>query len=130
MLTRTHRFHGRDSLDLVYRRGAVVRGAQLGLRYILNTQHADYRLAVIVSRKVHKSAVARNRLRRRIYEIIRTGPAVMAPYDLVVTVFSDQVSALSPADLTRAVQRLLQKAGVWVPASHRSTHDIVKPEKG
>jgi ribonuclease P protein component len=132
MLSRRHRFHGRTSLVRVYRRGSTVRAPHLALRYARNTGATDYRVAVIVSRKVHKSAVARNRLRRRIYEIIRTGPEITEPVDMVLTVFSDQVSGLGPAELRRSVHQLLARAGVYrKPKQPMSqAHAIVKPEKG
>lgn len=113
MLTRKHRFHGRTSLAYVYRRGSTIRAQHLALRYVRNTQRTDYRLAIIVSRKVHKSAVRRNRLRRRIYEIVRTGPAISEPYDLVITVFSELVSDMPPEQLTDAIRKLLNRAGVY-----------------
>lgn len=131
MLSRTHRFHGRTSLAYAYRHGATVRVQHLALRSVRNNRTATYRVAVIVSRKVHKSAVARNRLRRRIYEVVRTGPAITEPLDLVFTVFSDQASNLTPAELTHAIHKLLARAGAYrkvnQPASQ--AHAIVKSEE-
>src|SRR6185437_7196150 len=97
-------FHGHSSLTYVYRHGHAVRNPQLAVRFVRNSRRADYRLAVIVSKKVHKSAVARNRVRRRIYEIVRTGPAIPAAYDIVVTVFSDQIITTDPLELTALVR--------------------------
>lgn len=132
MLARRHRFHGHNSLTYVYRHGSTVRAQHLAVRYVRNERRADYRLAVIVSRKVHKSAVQRNRIRRRIYEIVRTGKPIPTPYDIVVTVFSDQVASLSPEELTPLVRNLFKKAGLYhnAPASsNRSDHVIVRPRK-
>jgi len=130
MLGRLHRFHGYSSLSLVHRKGATVRSGQLVLRYIRNTQRRTYRVAVIVSRKIHKSAVQRNRVRRRIYEIIRTAPPIVEPYDLVVTVFSDQVIDSSPGELTSLVTGLLRKAGVYqTTRPDGGAHAIVKPRE-
>lgn len=127
MLSRKHRFHGRRSLAYVYRRGVTARVQHLAVRYARNPDQTVYRLAVIVSRKVHKSAVARNRLRRRIYEAVRTGPPIVEPYDLVITVFTDQVSALSHDELRASLLRLLTKAGVY-RRQPLHTRAIVKPE--
>lgn len=132
MLARRHRFHGHSSLTYVYRHGSTVRGQHIAVRYVRNDRRPDYRLAVIVSRKVHKSAVQRNRVRRRIYEIVRTGKPIPLPYDIVVTVFSDQVADLSPEVLTRLVRNLFRKAGLYdnaVSGSNRSDHAIVRPRK-
>jgi ribonuclease P protein component len=132
MITRTHRFHGYNSLRFVYQRGAVVRGQYSALKYVHNPRRQAYRAAVVVGRKVHKSAVVRNRLRRRIYEAIRLSePHIQGPYDLVFTVFSEQLNELTPEQLTRLITGQLQKAGVLSsPATPvTSNHDIVDTRK-
>ena len=132
MLARRHRFHGHNSLTYVYRHGSTVRGQHLAVRFIRNDRRSEYRLAVIVSRKVHKSAVQRNRVRRRVYEIVRTGKPIPAPYDIVVTVFSGQISELPPEDLAHLVRSLFKKAGLYHNARadpNRSDRDIVKKQE-
>lgn len=112
MIARTHRFHGHNSLSFVYRHGQTVRGPQLALKYVRNQRRATYRAAVVVSSKVHKSAVVRNRLRRRIYEVIREHEAELhEPFDLVFTVFSDQLNELTPQQLSELVHSQLTQAG-------------------
>jgi ribonuclease P protein component len=112
MISSRHRFHGRSSLRFVYQRGQTVRGANISLRYILNPRQKLYRVAVVVSRKVSKSAVVRNRLRRRIYEIVRTHAAqIVQPYDLVFTVYDEAIAELSHANLKKAVVAQLVRAG-------------------
>lgn len=113
MVSRRHRFHGHNSLNYVYRHGTVTRDYHMQLRAIHNQRRKTYRVAIIVSRKVNKSAVRRNRIRRRLYEVIRLHQAeISAPYDLVLTVFSDQLADVSSDKLTSEVQELLQKADV------------------
>lgn len=125
MLSRTHRFHGLGSLNFAYKQGQTVRGPLLSLRFVRNPRRAQYRVAVVVSRKVNKSAVARNRIRRRIYEAFRLHAAsIHEPYDLVFTVFSDQAADIGYQELGRQVQALLKKANVLMePGSQR---DIVE----
>jgi ribonuclease P protein component len=124
MIARTHRFHGYNSLRFVYQQGATIRGTQLALKYANNPRRDSYRAAVVVSRKIQKSAVARNRLRRRIFEAIRADDlAISRPYDLVFTVFNAQVEELTPAKLHSLVHSQLEKAGVL--AANISGHDIV-----
>ena len=72
------------------------------VRYQGNPRRSDYRCAVVVSKKVHKSAVTRNRIRRRIYEIVRTEFHPTSPVDIVITVF-DEVAATMSAEQLRAV---------------------------
>jgi ribonuclease P protein component len=129
MLSSQHRFHGRTSLNFVYRHGLTVRTGQAALRFIRNPRRKDYRLAVIVSRKVHKSAVQRNRVRRRIYEIVRTGHPISDPYDIIITVFSDQLGDMPANDLQTLLAGLLSKSKVCMAPSLLTMpdqHDIVK----
>lgn len=127
MIKSTHRFHGRGSLRFVYQRGQTVRGAQISLRYVLNSRRSEYRAAVVVSRKVSKSAVVRNRVRRRIYEIVRNNSAAInGPFDLVFTVYGDEVARLPHAKLQKAVLGQLRKAGALrSSAQSEAKHDIL-----
>lgn len=110
MIGRAHRFHGYGSLRRVYANGKTARGTQISLRYASRGQDRPYRVAVVVSRKVSKSAVTRGRIRRRIYEIVRQAEFVPAHTDLVFTVFSDHIAELESAKLQATVTDLLQKA--------------------
>jgi len=110
MLSRTHRFHGYGSLRYVYKNGKVVRGQYCSLKYVPNPRRTTYRAAVVVSKKVHKSAVVRNRIRRRVYEFVREQVAVDQSYDLVITVFSEQLATLPAEQLRKAILAQLQAA--------------------
>ncbi len=111
MLGRQHRFHGYTSLNYVYKHGTTVRDDAISLRIAANARRADYRCAVVVSKKTNKSAVGRNRIRRRIYEIVRHRlRASSPPIDLVVTVHRPDVAAMSTVELDGRLGRLLQKA--------------------
>lgn len=68
---------------------------------------------MVVSKKVHKSAVVRNRIRRRIYEQIRLGAdQITEPYDIVVTVFHDTVADMPAAELATLVRAQLRQANI------------------
>lgn len=113
MISRKHRFHGYGSLKNVYSNGTTVRGPLFVLKAIRNPKRGSYRLAVVVSKKVNKSAVARNRIRRRLYEAVRNLEAdIVQPFDIVLTVFHSSVTE-EPADsLARQVKKQLADAGV------------------
>jgi ribonuclease P protein component len=110
MLGRTHRFHGYGSLKRVYGHSQAVRGQSISLRYSPRSANKTYRVAVVVSRKVSKSAVIRNRIRRRVYEQVRLAGNVPANTDLVFTVFGEQVAELPAAKLAATLRDLLDKA--------------------
>lgn len=126
MISRGHRFHGLNSLRHVYSRGQTIRGSLITVKYLDNPRRDSYRAAVVVSRKVHKSAVVRNRIRRRIYEIIRhKEPYIAKPYDVVVTVFSEQVANMPAYSLDKMLVELLQRAGI-VDIPKKKTRAIVE----
>jgi ribonuclease P protein component len=112
MIGRKHRFHGYGSVRGVYKDGRTIRDSLLSLKTRQRGAHKPYRVAVVVSKKVNKSAVMRNRIRRRVYEAVRqAGDGIEPGTDLVFTVFSDQLLVSEPAKLQKAVIELLAKAG-------------------
>ncbi|HEX8762201.1 MAG TPA: ribonuclease P protein component [Candidatus Saccharimonadales bacterium] len=113
MIDKAHRFQGYNSLRFVYQKGQTVRGPLCALKYALNRRRSTYRIAIVVSRKVHKSAVVRNRIRRRMYEVIRAyGPRIKDSYDLVFMVYSEQLAELPLPELQTAVREKLEKAHI------------------
>ena len=113
MIPKAHRFHGLGSLRYAYRSGQTVRSQLLSLKYTPNERRKAYRAAVVVSKKVNKSAVVRNRIRRRVYEALRPQTSnITQPYDLVFTVFDEQVATIPMAELQQIVGSQLKQAGI------------------
>jgi ribonuclease P protein component len=113
VISKNHRFHGSKSLRRVYQNGQTVRGPLFSIRYSLNERRQTHRVAVVVSRKVHKSAVGRNRMRRRLYGAVRQAEKdIIRPYDIVITVFSENLLDSSPAELGKQLHSQLQLAGI------------------
>jgi ribonuclease P protein component len=128
MINRINRFHGRASIQRLYKTGKMVRSASLCLRYASNPRRRQYRLAVVVSRKVSKSAVVRNRIRRRLYESVRILSSTFSePYDLVLVVYDDSFKDKPTEELQRDVVKLLKKAKLTTPVN--PGHAIVEPKK-
>lgn len=112
MISSELRFHGHNALSFVYRKGRVVRGQYCSLKYVANSRRKQVRIAVVASRKTSKSAVVRNRVRRRVYEQVRgLVPADLA-YDLVITVFDERVAEIPEKELNAIIIKLLQMSGV------------------
>ena len=110
MLSHRNRFHGHGSLRFVYNHGSKQRTRDFGLNYIENKKRVHSRFAIVVSKKVHKSAVKRNRVRRRIYEIIRhLLPEVKTTHDFVITVFTQEVISFEADILEKQLRELLAK---------------------
>jgi ribonuclease P protein component len=113
MISRKHRFHGYGSLRYVYQHGKTVRGPMSSLKFVPNTRRTSYRLAVVVSKKVNKSAVTRNRIRRRLYEAVRECESeIKEPYDMVLTVFSEQMATVPVEELREVVASQLKQAKI------------------
>lgn len=113
MINAIHRFHGHNGLSGVYQRGQNVRGPLISLKFRQRESRWPYRAAVVVSRKVSRSAPVRNRIRRRIYEAVRQNAGDIKPgTDLVFTVFDQKVAGLEAPKLQSAIVELLQKAAV------------------
>ncbi len=111
MIGRRHRFHGYGSVRAVYPRSQTLHGPSISLRFASRgASHKTYRVAVVVSRKVSTSAVVRNRIRRRIYEIVRRHEELVpAATDLVFSAFNQQVAEMDAAQLDKTVTALLKK---------------------
>ena len=113
MLSRAHRFHGLNSLRRVYGQGKTARGPLFSVKAIVNENRGTYRVAVVVSRKVHKSAVGRNRMRRRVYgAIAEIGDEINGPYDIVITIFQDSLISEPPAELKKQLRGQLAASGI------------------
>lgn len=113
MIGQKHRFHGHNSLTYVYSNGRTVRGAELSIRFAENPRRKTYRAAVVVSKKISKSAVTRNQIRRRVYEVIRSFEDQLngAP-DIVVTIHTDRVATGDFSALSKSIGGLLEIASL------------------
>lgn len=117
MLSSRYRFHGHGSLRFVYAKGSVNRSKYFICKATVNHRRVEPRIAVVVSKKVMKSAVKRNRIRRRLYEAIRLElPALHERSDIVFIVISPELLTAEPADITRAVKSVLTQADLYKTA--------------
>ena len=114
MLSFLHRFHGHGSLRYVYKNGQAIRSHLITIKYVANPHRDHSRFAVVVSKKVHKSAVGRNRIRRRVFEVIREEmPKLKSAHDVAVMVFSSEVISLPHPELKETLQGLFAQAGLY-----------------
>lgn len=114
MLRFTNRFHGHRSLGYVYRNGASVRSHLFSVKSTLNPRRRQPRIAVVVSKKVLKSAVGRNRIRRRLYEIVRHElPQLQQNSDIVILVSSRDVATVPADELRASLTGMLREAGLY-----------------
>ena len=114
MLAFAYRFHGHGSLRFVYKNGQAIRSHLITIKHTTNPHRKVSRFAVVVSKKVHKSAVGRNRIRRRIYEIVRLEmPKMKGVHDVAIMVFSSEVITMPADELYDAVRQLFEQADLY-----------------
>jgi ribonuclease P protein component len=117
MLSSRYRFHGHGSLRFVYAKGEVVRSKFFICKSLPNHRRSAPRIAIVVSKKVMKSAVKRNRIRRRLYEAVRAElPRLQERADIVFIVISPEVLTASPDELTKTIQSCLAQSDLYKAA--------------
>lgn len=113
MIAKIFRFHGHNSVRTIYRKGRAVRNSLGSLHSYSDARTTKPRIAVVVSRKVSKSAVVRNRIRRRVYEIIRLQmPHMQRPVHMVVTVYQVEAATNPAEEVAQQVHDLLRQAHI------------------
>ena len=86
------------------------------IKYIKNPKRKTTRVSVVISKKVHKSAVGRNKIRRRVYEIIRHElPEFHGVYDITLIIISGETLALEHQELAQVIKGLLEQTPVYHP---------------
>ena len=110
MLSKKYRFHSRGGVKYVYQHGKTVRRAQVSLVFIENTRGFT-RVAVVVSKKVARLAVDRNRIRRRVYEAVRLNfDLVPKKMDYVFVIYSKKVMDMPFAELEKMLGELVEES--------------------
>ncbi len=95
-----------------YRLGKSVRTPYFTIK-TLQVKSPIIKLGIVVSKKVSKKAVTRNRARRRIREIIRRNISLAIPgFFVIVNVYTD-LSELSHSELEKVIIQSLQTSKVF-----------------
>ena len=127
MIARRYRFHGYNALSYVYKQGKTARGRNCILRHALNPRRQECRIAVVVGKKVHKSAVTRNRIRRRIFAELQGVAGDLPACDLVFTVTDPEMVTTSQKHINETIYKLLQVSGIWDKPVDNSIGDSASP---
>lgn len=112
MLKKNYRFHSRGGVRYTYQKGKTIRTPKLSLVYTKNIRNHQ-RFAVVISKKVIKSAVGRNQVRRRVYEAIRAClPEFTDQLDCIFVIFSADIRTMDFKELTDSVKNLLNQTKI------------------
>ena len=99
-------------MKYVYQHGKTIRTPKMSLIFVENTRGFT-RVAVVVSKKVEKTAVGRNRMRRRIYEAIRVNfDLIPRGVDYVFVVYSKDVMKMKFGELEEVLGKLVEESKV------------------
>ena len=112
MIASKYRFHSRGGVKHTYKDGRTIRGKDISLVFNENTRNKK-RFAVVISKKVLKTAVSRNRVRRRFYEAIRLElPNIKTPVDCIFIIYNEDFLNKEFTEIQEAIRVLLKKANI------------------
>jgi len=114
MIPSPFRFHGHNSLRYVYTNGKAVRSQALTIKWTKNSHRSYSRISSVVSKKVIKGAIGRNRIRRRLYEYVRLNiPRLNETYDIVIIATSPELRTIPYSELASQLDQLFLKANLY-----------------
>lgn len=96
----------------MYQHGKTIRRSKMSLVFTMNTRGYT-RVAVVVSKKVEKTAVGRNRIRRRVYEALRLNmDYIPKKTDYIFVVYSKEVATMPFGKLEGLLGDLVKESKV------------------
>lgn len=96
----------------MYQKGKTIRRPKMSLVFTKNTRGYT-RVAVVVSKKVEKTAVGRNRIRRRVYEALRVNfDKIPKKNDYIFVVYSKDLGKMKFTELEKILGDLVAEAKV------------------
>lgn len=112
MLAKKYRFHSRGGVRYTYQHGKTIRDSKISLVFATNGRNHQ-RYAIVVSKKILKSAVGRNRIRRRVYEAVRAElPNIQKPVDCIFIINTKEIAQIDFKDLRGLIHDLLIEAKI------------------
>lgn len=109
MLSSKYRFHSRGGVKYTYQKGKTIRTPKVSLVFAPN-KRMKQRYAVVVSKKVLKTAVGRNQIRRRVYEAIRLEFNPNLKLDCIFVIYSKDFTKMDFDQIRAMISDLLEKA--------------------
>lgn len=112
MLSKQYRLQKDKDFELVFKKGRIVSNEFLFLKLIKNNL-AVSRFGFIISKKISKNATVRNKIKRRLREIIRKELAkIKQRFDIVIGVKAEILDK-NYQETEKEVKSLLEKSGLY-----------------
>ena len=124
MIPRAHRLKHKKDFDILFKEGKFVRGKFVSLKvwrvdtkkYPRYVNYVDTLIGFVVGKKVHKSAVQRNLIKRRlrasVQQLLKQHP--LKPSYVVSIVAFPPAHGVTYQELYEDVDRLFSRAKHWV----------------
>ena len=108
MMAKRYRLVKKTDFQRIYRQGQKVTSPLLMMKYLPNRENYS-RFGIVVSSKVAKQAVIRNKIKRRIGEILRNNQArIPTGYDFVV-ISSPRAKQSNNQDIVNNLRKLFSQ---------------------
>jgi ribonuclease P protein component len=118
MISGKFRFHGYGALKYLFGHGKTYRFKNLSIRVAPNARRVHSRVSVVISKKVVKAAPKRNRVRRRVYEILRTNWGhIKQSNDFLLTVYDPNYCDIPHEQLEAEIIEALDRSHLWLDTS-------------
>jgi ribonuclease P protein component len=113
MIPFINRFHGHSSLGYVYKKGQAARSRWFIVKVIKNPSKKNSRAAAVISKKVLKGAVKRNRVRRQVYEYLsKLLPKLDKTYDIAVIALSGELYRAPQNEIFTELDQLFDQLNI------------------
>lgn len=114
MIAGKFRFHGYGALKYLFGHGKTYRYKSVSVRVAPNPRRQHSRIAVVISKKVLKASPKRNRVRRRVYEIIRNNWDHIKPsHDMLLTVYDPNYFEATHQQVEAEIIEAFQRSHLW-----------------
>ncbi|MBT3412618.1 MAG: ribonuclease P protein component [Candidatus Jacksonbacteria bacterium] len=110
MLKKQHRLHKEEDIKRVLRKGRSFKTPLFVVYSALNTE-AESRATVIVSNKISKKAVVRNKIKRRLRDVLKENKSQFKKNIDVVVVAKNTVVEAEYKDIKQTLSFALKKLG-------------------
>ncbi len=118
MIKQQNRFKGQAGIIQANRYGQSVRSSDITIRYLDKHNQTPSKFAVVVSKKVARLAVTRNRIRRKVFNVLEgLMPRIPNGYLFVISVYDEGIKSAKQKDLEEKIKELLKKQELY--SNHR-----------
>ncbi|MBI2476342.1 MAG: ribonuclease P protein component [Candidatus Taylorbacteria bacterium] len=102
----------RDLFKVLMRKGRSYHSAGFSLRVFFGNNDKPAKFSVAVPKKLEKSAVRRNGIKRRVYGVLHSFLPIARPGSLSAFFIKKKIDARALSGLNPEIQTILKKSGV------------------